>query len=291
MFMKIILAAFLLVLTNCGDKVKKGDSSAISVQFEDATTSLSLQEGSSSNIAPEVMKLRPLAVRISTDNNGGYMVWGSSSCPGTKETVKINDKEFEYHSEAGCKQSEDNDWIDLTAGTTAVNAELNSQVFPVPPGDYAWVSIIMCEHGVRTDGESGWIEDSGVSTMAFKGGYMTEESAQYGCSPIGNYTAMTPVSIPEGGTITLKINYDLSKMIHETFHVLGDGVTPLPWSDTFSEEGDCKYVQSEDGTELKAQYCPSAGYQTITATIEQHECLNLANSFQLGDAHWSLKLV
>ena len=120
------------------------------------------------------MKIRPIAVRIGTGNDGGYMVWGSNTCGGEEGKVTIDDKEYSYYSEHVCTASEDNAWLDLTAGTEAVNAELNSQSWPIPPGDYAWVSIILCAHGTKTDGSTGWIDDSGIATMSYQGGVMTE---------------------------------------------------------------------------------------------------------------------
>ena len=134
-------------------------------------------EVSNDFIVPDVLKIRPVAVRISTDNNGGYMVWGSKSCSGSKSKKKIDDKEYEYYEDIGCVQSEDDEWLDLMAGTDVINAELNSQSFPVPPGDYAWVSIIMCAVGTLDDGSIGGLSST-VKNKAYQAGHMTASAKQ-----------------------------------------------------------------------------------------------------------------
>jgi hypothetical protein len=123
-----------------------------------------------------------MAIRILETNNGGYMIWGGKACAGEKNKKKIDDKEYEHFMGYVCESSEDNSYIVLMADIDLVNAEFNSQQWPVPPGTYSWVSMIM-------------------------GGPNETDN-------VVGYEMTTPVVLGDGGTVVLEVSYDLNKMIN-----------------------------------------------------------------------------
>ncbi len=258
----IILPLFFASIVSCGTD-KKGDSSNVRVEFAKAEAAFAL-DGVTSSINPTLLKVRPIAVRVGTSNNGGFMVWGAKNCPGEEGKKEIDGKEYSYFDEHGCKPAEDNAWIDLTDGIDKVNATLNSQTWPVPPGDYSWVSMVMCADVQKADGTWGYPETSSVANLSFKAGSMTESREQFFCSPIGNYEAMTPVTIPEGGDITLEVKYDLSKLISYT-----DLSNSKVKSSSDIDDTDCYYNKDPlDSDYIDGIYCPDVNYQTLTFKIK-----------------------
>jgi hypothetical protein len=42
----------------------------------------------------KTLKIKPIAMRISRDNAGGYMIWGSKTCKGEKSKIEQDKRNF-----------------------------------------------------------------------------------------------------------------------------------------------------------------------------------------------------
>lgn len=196
-----------------------------------------------------------MAVRISPDNAGGYMIWGAKNCGGEKSKTKINDKEYEYYSEHVCRTNTDNEALDLL-DIDAVNASLNSQVWPVPPGNYKYVSIIMCG-----DGET---EADAEANLEYQVGKMSESHATAVCNPFTAYSE-TGLNIPEGGTIRVQLSYDLNDLFQTALHG--------PNLDTTYQQGGndngCYLTEADPDDGYPYFYCPAFGVNALTPSLAQ----------------------
>ncbi len=257
-FKNLLLVTFLAsLLVSCG--VEEGNSSRISIQMS-STTSLGLDGETGSVAAADIVAfdLKPLAVRISKDNAGGYMIWGAKNCAGEPGKVKIDDKEYEYYSEHLCTSNTDNTYLDLT-DPTAVNAELNSQVWPLPPGTYHYVSMIMCGNSERTLNDDGSETSTASATARFQVSEMDEAYEYTVCNPFGGYSE-AGIVIPEGGTITIDLAYDLGTLLDYT------ELDPFN-SQGYTPGGNDNTYTADDGTVYSAQTGVNA-FQPSIATGE-----------------------
>lgn len=253
-----VMAGSLILLTQaCG--TKKGNSSKVSVVLAKAESSLKL-EGVGEWISPAALSLKPIAIRIGESNNGGYMIWGGKACAGENHKKKVDDKEYEYFMENVCESSDDNSFIDLTADIDLVNAEFNSQQWPVPPGSYSWVSMIMCGPN-ETDNVGGNTASSSVNNWRYQAGTMAETKDIRLCSPFG-YEMATPVVLGDGGTVVLEVAYDLNKMIN--YYNSEDNPFTV---DTSNFNANASYVYNDEGQGI-GFYDPKIGVDTIKVSIK-----------------------
>lgn len=252
-----ITLAFVLVLPACG--AKKGDSSKVSVTLAKTNSALAL-EGADEWITPDVLALKPIAIRIGETNSGGYMVWGGKACPGAKYKKTQSDKEFEYFLENVCTSSDDNVFIDLLADIETVNAEFNSQQWPVPPGTYSWVSMIMCGPG-ETDSVGGATPSSDVNNWRFQAGVMTEPKNVRVCNPFG-YEMATPIVVAEGGTVVLEVSYNVNQLIN----YYNSEQNPFPLDES-NRNDYAHYIANEEGL-FTGFYDPKIGVNAISVAIK-----------------------
>lgn len=243
--MKRIIGSISLIpfiIMGCGTE---GTSSNVSVQMS-RSTSFAL-DGESGNVSEDdivVFDLKPLAVRISEDNAGGYMIWGANNCPGEKGKTTIDDKEYEYYSEHNCTSNTDNSYLDLT-DASAVNEELNSQAWPIPPGTYHYVSLIMCGQSERTMYDDGSETNTASATARFQVSEMDDYYEYAVCNPFGGYSE-EGIVIPEGGTLTIDLSYDLGTLLSYT------ELDPFNPQD-YTPGGDDNTYTADDGTVYSAQ--------------------------------------
>jgi hypothetical protein len=247
----------MLLAQACG--TKKGSSAKVSVVLAKAENALKL-EGVDEWVTPVGLSLKPMAIRIGETNNGGYMIWGGKACAGEKHKKKMNDKEYEYFMENVCTSSDDNSYIDLTADIDAVNAEFNSQQWPVPPGNYNWVSMIMCGEN-ETDNTGGNTASSTVNNWIYRAGTMAESKEVRLCSPF-SYEMASPVVLGEGGSVILEVAYDLNKMIN----YYNSEAEPFTVDDSNRNEN-ASYVYNEEGQGI-GFYDPKIGVDTIKVSIK-----------------------
>ena len=256
------LCFFALILcTSCGLIETEGESSKVKVEFAKSETNLTLTEGIDSWITPDKLGIAPIAVRIGPTNEGGYMIWGNNNCFGEKGEIEVDDKSYEYYSEHVCTSHEDNRLIELTAGIEAVNAELNSQEWPVPPGSYKFVSIIMCGPG-ELDNNDGNTATSDVNNFNYQAGIMNSPKASRNCSAWGAEME-NAVEIKEGGSVTVEVSYDLNKMV--SHYDTSDN--PFPVSTNQNDEA---YLILDENDESMALgfYHPKIGIDVISARIK-----------------------
>ncbi len=253
-----VIGGSLILLTQaCG--TKKGDSSKVSVVLAKAESAFKL-DGVDEWTSPQVLALKPLAIRIGETNNGGYMVWGGKACPGEKNKKKISDKEYEYFMENVCASSDDNTFIDLIADIATVNAEFNSQQWPVPPGNYSWVSMVMCGPE-ETDNTEGNTANSTVNNWRYQAGVMTASKEVRVCSPF-SYEMATPIAVGDGGTVVLEVAYDLNKMIN----YYNSEANPFTVDENNLNEN-ASYIYNEEGKGI-GFYDPKIGVDTIKVSIK-----------------------
>lgn len=95
------------------------------------------------------------------------------------------------------------DYLELAQDSADVNAELNAQKYPVPPG--VWDRVTLNSIG----------NDAGEPLYKFQAGTMTEAVEVTGREAGGGITATlpTPLEIAEGDQVELAISYDLSSGI------------------------------------------------------------------------------
>ncbi len=92
------------------------------------------------------------------------------------------------------------EYLELARDSSLVNADLNAQKYPVPPG--VWDRVALNSIG----------NDAGAPFYKFQAGTMTEAAEVTGTEAGGGITATlpTPIEIAEGDEIELSISYDLS---------------------------------------------------------------------------------
>lgn len=92
------------------------------------------------------------------------------------------------------------DYLELAQDSADVNAELNAQKYPVPPG--IWDRVALNSIG----------NDAGAALYKFQAGTMTEAVEVSGTEAGGGITATlpTPIEIVEGDQVEVSISYDLS---------------------------------------------------------------------------------
>ncbi|NRA47044.1 MAG: hypothetical protein HRU09_19010 [Oligoflexales bacterium] len=168
--MNVLLLFLALTLISCGLLDEEGESTKINITFANGTTALQLEQGTSSFVSPTAFTFTPIAVSISEDNNGGYMIWGNAGCGEEKGEIEVDGKSYEFLSEHVCMTSETNQAINLMAGIETVNAELNSQSLPIPPGDYNFIDIIMCGPGEGDGLNGGNPRNSDINNVNFQAG-------------------------------------------------------------------------------------------------------------------------
>ena len=239
-------------LSACGKKLKQGDSSNVKVEFAMKATSLSMgqnllgaTEGYVAGADLKTLKIKPIAVRISENNNGGYMIWGSKNCKGEESKKEIDDKEFTYVSEHVCTSNEGDDYLDML-DTAALNNTLNSQTWPTPPGTYKYVSLIMCT----------LVETGSPKNLSYRGPKMTADHEVRHCDPFTGYSE-SGIVVPEGGSLTVKLTYDLDKLIGDLTHT-EDMTKFTPGPGTYN----CYWT--DDGL---TQYCPNFGVDALVPSI------------------------
>ena len=251
--MPIILG---ILITSCG---QEGKNSSVNIEFAKKTTGLNL-EGVDKWVTPSVLSLTPIAVRIGKSNNGGYMIWGNTDCPGSEGEEEVDDKTYKYFSEHECNTSEGNRSIDLLAGIDEVNAILNSQSWPVPPGTYTHVSMIMCGPN-ESDGVN-QAASSNVNNWEYQAGSMTESRAVRFCSPFGTEMT-TPVEVSEGGSLTIEVAYDSNQMINH--YDATD--SPFPCANQLNDYA-TNIVDPDDSSSCLGFYDPKIGGSEISASIK-----------------------
>ena len=256
--MNQLLLGISLITLSCGILDREGESTKINITFTNGTTALKLQEGTDSFINPTGFAFTPIAVRISKDNQGGYMIWGNAGCGGEKGKKEIDGKSYEFLSEHVCNTSESNNPINLMAGIETVNAELNSQSLPIPPGDYNFIDIIMCGPGEGDGLGGGNPKNSDINNVSFQAGEMTEMVHNRFCSPLSSQMEST-VSISEVDTVTIEVSYDVNKMVNH----YDSSDNPYNCSDV---EGYYE-IQNDNGT-CDGYYAPQWGFNSITTRLK-----------------------
>jgi len=250
-------SVFILVvlISGCGLKEKKGTSAGVSLVFakKESTnlTEVALTDATEGFVLGQnlsTLKIKPIAVAVSAElNSNKYMIWGSKSCLGKEHEIKINDKKYKYFVyEEICSANDADEYLDML-DPVALNTTLNSQVWPVPPGTYKYISLIFCS---RTKSES-------IKNLAYRAPKMTEDNEFTHCDPfIGVNEA--GIVVPEGGSITVKLTYDLDSLIDYLEHS-----SDMPPFDTTGAIASGCYRTSDALT----QYCPKFGRDALVPSI------------------------
>jgi hypothetical protein len=95
------------------------------------------------------------------------------------------------------------DFFEFTATTETVNAQLNAQERDVPPGTYKYVRLEFCKLS------------EGASNFSFQASTMTEAHSFSRPSCTTTAECVPPIEIPEGGSIRVRLDYDLKDLVWE----------------------------------------------------------------------------
>ena len=253
-FLKPLIALFCPLLTlACGPE--KGDTGNVSIEMKDATPASFYLE-TSSYINPSQFLIRPIHISImkylnGSNGSGEYgIIWSSANCVPSEGKTTVDDKEYKTLSEENCYSNENDSYIDLAAGETAVNEILNAATYPVVPGVFGGLSISFCNPAERPD--LGGTITSSVNTISFRGDEMTENHSYRLCDAYS--TAVEGgITISEGQTLKVRLSYDLTKMFTKTVH--DNDVSSVARDDRCTLESD-----------NKTNYCAELGQGVFTVT-------------------------
>jgi len=190
------VAALCLLLVNC-DKKDEDEYGSAKVSFANST-SLALTETPT--------KYSVVFTRIAINNDErtiAAQIWGNPKC----NTVTMDDDGKITGSEkndAECSAA-DPDYLDLAQNSEDVNATLNSQIAYILPGTYSKVYMEML--GAQQGGSNTYTNTKWTSTS------VTEEQSYAAIVTEWSGTIDPPVTIGEGETATITLNYSLDSII------------------------------------------------------------------------------
>lgn len=246
-----------LLSIGCGKKTKEGDSGLVKIEFAkkdgSALGNMSLMdatEGWVSGTDLTTLKIKPISVSISESNDSGYMIWGSKNCLGEEHERKIDDKEYKYFVPNVCSANSDDDYLNML-DPNALNTTLNSQAWPVPPGAYKYVKIVFCSES----------KSDTVKNLAYKAPGMEQDHEVTFCDPFIGYNE-AGVSVAEGGAVTIKLAYDLDKLIDSLTHS-----PDMPEHETGAWTNGCYWVDDTEN-QTQVQYCPKFGQSALVPSIK-----------------------
>ncbi len=237
----VILTCVGVIAGACGEKKKQGSSANIKMSLSNvsAGSSLNLDNG---YVTPTYfgMKLSYGGLRENQDASMSpvgieALTYADPGCSTYEAKEEIGDKEYSVitPTSRNCATK----YVNLARDSASVNAELNAQQFPVPPGTYRYVYLCYASA----------YEVQVADYMANKTEFVKQGSDEgTGCVS----TALSELTVAEGETITLEVAYDLSK----------DSVAVLP-----------KEAQSgaicKDSDNANYQVCVNGGaHYTVTAS-------------------------
>jgi hypothetical protein len=257
------VATFALGLGACSKKdegeTKDGDSATLTFAMANtSSTSAALQESTEFQ-APEYLGFKitsvdlygPAAEGSDNTNDKGGAIWLDPGCEKVENQypVKQGDSDeddilqYPYIYSQGCGADDVDDYFELTRTTAEVNADLNSQGLPLPPGLYNRIQIRFGH------------PDDPADVMKTK---FLAMGASAAVETLGNghgveVTLDTPYEIKEGSTAKVTLSYDLSTAVmKETW----DSVEHIP-------SGEECY---RDEANL-ASYCLKFGIQNLTPSL------------------------
>lgn len=251
----VIFSLALMTTFGC-NKEKEGKSASVSVTFAkketaalNASFTLDATEGWVAGDELTTLKIKPIAVGISEAlNSNQYMIWGSKNCPGQEHKFEKDDKSYRYSVyEEICAANDNDEYLNML-DPVELNETLNSQSYPVPPGNYKYVTLAFCSKS-KTDG---------VNNLMYRAPEMPEDHEGINCDPFVGYTE-TGVNVPEGGSVTVKLTYDLDRLVDYLKH------SP----DMNAEEPgphDYNCYWTPDGM---TQYCPKFGQGSLVPSISE----------------------
>ena len=241
----------------CGKK-KEGDSGEVKVEFaKTAAASLNDMEltGSSEGFVAAkdltTLKIKPIAVRISTNNQGGYMIWGSKNCKGEESKLDQDKKEFPYFSEHTCTSNAGDDWLNML-DPVELNKTLNSQAWPIPPGKYHYVGLIFCSPA----------KTETTKTLSYQAPHMGKDNEVVQCDPFTGYSE-EGITVGEGEALTISVTYDLDKLVDTLTHT-----SDMPKRTVGAFDFGCYWVDVA-ATGGQIQYCPKFGQGAIVPKLKK----------------------
>ena len=185
---------------------RQGESAKVNVSFEDATGSFLAE--TATYIEPTVYKVRFFDIRLGTVSNGGpedviTSTWVQKGCESAKSEMEIDGKMYETYIADYCTESEQADWIDLTASAAEVNAKFNMEAVSVPPASYNYLGISSCN---MLNNNTSYL------TTEFMADEMAESMLVNNCQASWFKTS-SPIVIGEGDTADIAIKYDKSRLV------------------------------------------------------------------------------
>ncbi|MCX6129909.1 MAG: hypothetical protein NTX25_12720, partial [Proteobacteria bacterium] len=161
---------------------------------------------------PEYFKLKIIAVELVRTDNKYVAVWVNPDCTPNKWEVDLGETDSlgkaqlgEYYNAEGCSLASINSFVDIAKSAATVNAGLNSQIWPVPPGTYTSVSIRMCMLGDTDEAKAG--------SLIYKGSTMDAEKSTFNSSCGVTGAPVTAINIAEGITAKIDLNYDVNALL------------------------------------------------------------------------------
>ncbi len=254
--MKILYIATTLIALSCGKKSE--DSASLSVKMTNAATSLhgdgDLSLDGSTFVTPDSLKIKIISVELVRDDGKYIAVWVNPDCAPQKwelENGKDNlgrAKMSSFYNAENCSLSSIKTYLNIAQSSAKVNAELNSQNWPVPPGSYSSVSIRMCKDG-DTDADK-------VDSLVYKGGNMDKEHSTVNASCGVTGAPVSSIQIAPGAVAKIDLQYDAAKLF--TVSTTSD-VSTIPAE---SKSSGCYYPSSGS-----TWYCHQFGASTFVPRL------------------------
>lgn len=254
--MKILFISTAFIALSCGKKSE--DAASLSLKMSNVATSLGgdadLSLDGSTYVTPDSMKLKIIAVELVRDDGKYVAVWVNPDCApqewelenGKDSMGKVKMSTF-YNAE-NCSLSSIKTYVNVAQSSAKVNAELNSQNWPVPPGSYNSVSIRMCKLG-DTDADK-------VDSLVYKGSSMDKEYSTMNLSCGVTGAPVSSIQIDEGAVAKIDLQYDASKLLQVSTTT---DVTAIPAE---AKSSGCYYPSS--GTTF---YCHQFGATTFVPRL------------------------
>jgi hypothetical protein len=135
---------------------------------------------------------------------------------------------------------------------TELNTTLNSQAWPIPPGNYHYVTLIFCSPS----------KSEFVKNLSYQAPYMEANNEVVQCDPFTGYNE-EGITIGEGEALTVSVGYDLDKLVDTLIH--DTNMVKM----TVGAGGYGCYWVNDSATGGQIQYCPKFGQGAIVPTIRK----------------------
>ena len=200
----IAISCFVFLL-GCERETKKGDSTLAKLAVVNSTgPGLNLDP---QTFTPTVFGLKLIDVRIMQEldstQHPAPIIWYNPECgTATTSATEVDGKEYEYTQSPGCDVKNITKYFDFARPTAEVNVELNSQPNKIYPEDYKYVSITWCAGEIPNDSIE--YQADGMSEPAY--------APPGGCGQLST-EAVPPITITEGETVTISLDYSIEGLI------------------------------------------------------------------------------